>query len=163
MNKSVKKILLISLMIGFCILVPFTLWELSEVTVKPAPTPDQLVADLAETINLYKKREVSEIDISLLTTFAWDRLYVFGAYTDLAKLDSMFGNSWRGKCHVTIDYSDSVALLVFAQNNKVVNCIEYPTYENDFSGLKKYESGFLHEEARFVLNERGNVIWIGDK
>jgi hypothetical protein len=163
MNKGVKKILLISLMIGFCILVPFTLWELSEVTVKPAPTPGQLVTDLAEMIDRYKKGEISEIDISLLTVFTWDRLYVFGAYTDLAKLDSMFGNTWRDKCHVTIDYSDRAALLVFAQNNKVVNCIEYPTYENDFSGLQKYESGFLPAEARFALNERGKVIWIGDK
>jgi hypothetical protein len=165
MNKSIKKILLIFFVIGVCVLVIINLdnpnWGI--ITVTTPPPPSQLELDLAEMIDRYKKGEVSEIDISLLTTFTWDRLYVFGAYTDLAKLDSMFGDSWRNKCHVTIDYSDRVALLVFAQKNRVADCIEYPTYENDFSGLHKYESGFLPAEARFALDERGKVIWVGDK
>jgi hypothetical protein len=165
MNKSIKKILPFAFVIGFCILATIDLynpnWGIFKE--KPAPTPGPLAPDLAEMIDQYKKGEVSEIDISLLTTFTWDRFYVFGAYTDLSKLDSMFGNSWRDKCHVTVDYSDRVALLIFAQKDRVVDCVEYPTYENDFSGLQKYESGFLPDEARFVLDERGRAIWVGDK
>jgi hypothetical protein len=179
MNKSVKKILLISLVIGFCILVTINLDnpKLGIITVTTPLPPSQLEIDLGEMVDQYKKGEVSEIDISLLTTFTWDRLYVFGAYTDLSKLDSMFGNSWfgyswRDNCYTDIEYSDGVALLVFASENKVVNCIDYPLvgrnditdYDvHDFSGLQKYESGFLPEEARFILDERGRAIWVGDK
>jgi hypothetical protein len=173
MNKSMKKILPISLMIGLCILAPFMLLNFGEVTVEDSPPPGQLEIDLDEMIDQYKKGEVSEINISLLTTFTWDRLYIFGPYTNLSKLDSLFGNSWfgyswRDSCRTSVDLSDGVALLVFALENKVVTCIDYPRYTNgtdghDFADLQKYESGFLPEEARFVLDERGRAIWVGDK
>jgi hypothetical protein len=174
MNKSVKKILLTSLMIGFCILVTFELYGLGEIEVIPTPTPNQLasqlITDLTEMIDRYKKGEVSEIDISLLTTFTWDRLYVFGPYTELSKLDSMFGISWRDKCHTTIESQDGVALLVFVSENRVVVCTDYYRYGSsnnvdghDFVDLQEYKSGFLPEEARFVIDERGRAIWIGDK
>jgi hypothetical protein len=181
MNKSIKKALPVFLVMSLCILAPFILVNLGEVTVKPVPTPSQLeaqlVSDLTEEINRYKKGEISEIDMSSLTTFTWDRLYVFGPYTHLAEIDSMFGNpwfgdSWRDKCHTAIELHDGVALLVFVSENKMVVCTDYPRvgrndvtdYDvHDFAGLQEYKSGFLREEARFVLDERGRAIWAGNK
>jgi hypothetical protein len=86
--------------------------------------------------------------------------------------NSWFGYSWRDNCHTNIEFSDGVALLVFVLENKVVACVDYPRagrndvteYDvHDFNYLEEYKSGFLREEARFALDERGNAIWVGYK
>jgi hypothetical protein len=103
MNKSIKKILPVFLVIGLCILATIDLSNPNGgiiSSVSTLPPPSQLEIDLGKAIDRYKKGEVSEIDISSLTTFTWERLHVFGAYTKLAELDSKFGKTWRDKCPV---------------------------------------------------------------
>lgn len=127
------------------------------------PTPDPLEAELFNTISRYEKGESSVIDLSAVTTFSWDRLYFFGPYTPLSELESTVGRSWRNICFTQIEVLEGYALLVFTEKKKVVHCLEYPVEKYDFSFLATYSSGFSIQEALFMLDENGSVIWTGGK
>jgi hypothetical protein len=77
------------------------------------PTPDPLEGELSNLISRYEKGDASIIDLSTVTTFSWDQLYVFGPYTPLSELESTVGRSWRNKCFTQIDVLEGHALLVF--------------------------------------------------
>lgn len=127
------------------------------------PTPDPLEAELSDRISRYEKGEVSVIDLSAVTTFSWDRLYVFGPYTPLSELESTVGKSWRKICFTQIDVLEGYTLLVFTENKKVIHCLEYPVEKYDFSSLASYTSGISIQEAKFILDENKSLIWTKDK
>jgi len=165
MNKQGLKILLIFpvvvlLICGF-IIVDTYLRE--SVPIAENPTPDPLEAELSAMISRYENGETSFIDLSAITSFSWDRLYVFGPYTPLSSLESTVGRSWRNICFTQIDVLEGYDLLVFTKNKRVVRCLEYLADKYEFSLLESYSSGFSIQEARFVLDENKTVIWTGDK
>lgn len=129
-------------------------------TVEKRP-PDPLIAELSDLISRYENGKVSEIDLATITEFSWDRLYVFGPYTQPEEIKSIIGKSWYVNCFTQIDSLENSALLVFTSNAEVVYCLDYPMGENDFVYLYKYTSGFSIEEAHFVLNESRDLIWLG--
>ena len=139
-----------------------TFMMMSVPTVKN-PTADPLEAKLSNIIPYYENGEISAIDLSVIKAFSWDWFYVFGPYTSLSELESTVGRSWRNICFTHIDALENHALLVFAKDSKVVHCLEYPTHTYDFSSLANYSSGFSAQEALFLLDEIGSVIWIDGK
>ncbi|HXD10365.1 MAG TPA: hypothetical protein VN653_09910 [Anaerolineales bacterium] len=127
-------------------------------------TPDPLEVELCKTITGYKSNETSVIDLSTLTTFSWDRLYMFGAYTEPSEIDTVIGKSWRRNCYTEIRTSDGYTLLVFTKNNIVVHCSDYPKTEGYFRISEEfYKSGISSQQAIFVLDEYGMIIWVGNK
>ncbi len=95
-------------------------------------TPDPLAAKLTNMISRYKKGELDAIDLSVVTTFSWDRLYMFGDYTSASEIDAVVGRSWRKNCYTQIGLSDGYTLLVFIENNTVFHCLDYPKDEGNF-------------------------------
>jgi len=161
-NKTIK-FLAICLLILLSIFIAVKFRDLTQIKVKKYPTADPSEVALSEAVSRYKNGEISVVDLSALTTFSWDRLYVFGPYTELSKIDDVLGKSWRRSCFTTIDSYEGFALLAFTNNEgQVVNCIEYPRDTADFASLENHESGFSIQEARFILDERGNMIWVND-
>ncbi len=126
----------------------------------------ELAKALDETISRHKNGETPVIDLSAaITIFSWDRLYVFGPYTEMSKMEDIIGETWNDheSCVTVISYSDGVALLVFTKNEQVVQCLDYGRDGNDFADLEKYETGFSIDQARFILDERGNLVWVSNK
>jgi hypothetical protein len=163
MSMKITKYLLICILAGLLLLILNTLVNPKEINVRKYPTAGPSEVALSNAISRYKNGEISVVDLSTVTTFSWDRLYIFGPYTGRSKIDAVIGKPWRDTCFTTIDSYDGFTLLVFTSNHQVVGCIEYPRDVGDFSPLESHESGFSAEEARFVLDERANVIWIGNK
>jgi len=148
----------------FCALIyMFDTFMMMSVPIVKNPTPDPLRAKLSNIILRYENGEISVIDLSVIEAFSWDRLYVFGPYTPLSELESTVGRSWRNICFTHIDVLENYALLVFAKDRKVVHCLEYPTHTYDFSSLANYSAGLSAQEALFVLDESGSVIWADGK
>jgi hypothetical protein len=56
-----------------------------------------------------------------------------------------------------------MALLLFIRDKQVVDCIEFPQNEGAFASLASYETGFSVQEARFIMDENGAMIWVGSK
>jgi hypothetical protein len=127
------------------------------------PTPDILESDLTHAFSSYERGGSSMIDLSAITTFLWDRLYVFGPYTPLEDLEAAVGRSWRNICFTHINVLENDALLVFTHDGKVVHCLEYSTEFYDFSSLGSYKSGISTQDAFFLVDDAGNVILADNK
>lgn len=127
-------------------------------------TPDPLKAELSDLISRHKNGGLDVIDISIATTFSWDRLYMFGDYTTAPEIDSVVGRSWRKECYTNIDVSDSYTLLVFTENSVVVHCLDYPKNEGDFLIPEEaYQEGLSPQESLFTINEHEDLVWEGNK
>ena len=66
------------------------------------------------------------IDVAAESPFAWDRMYVFGCYSSRVKVEQDLGFSWPDYHETSIGYSDSVNLVVFTRENRVVAWFEQP-------------------------------------
>jgi hypothetical protein len=120
---------------------------------------------LSNEISRYKNGDIAVIDFSSIKTpFLWDRLYVFEPYTNLSEIENVLGKSFNKEtCFRESWVSDGVALLVFTNNGQVMQCLDYGRNKNDFAYIAKYETGLLIEQARFIIDLRGNVVWVGDQ
>lgn len=130
-------------------------------------TPSPVEAELSKLIIRYENGDVDVIDVSTTTAFYWDKLYIFGAYTSPREIDSAAGRSWRKNCYTQIQFSDGVTLLVFADDNVVVHCLDYPNDEGAFAigerEYKVYIEGLSPQESRFKVNKYGYLIWANNK
>jgi len=82
--------------------------------------------------------------------FAWDRMYVFDCYSSRASVEKALGFAWPDFSKTTIESSDSVVLVVFVQNAKVVGWFEQPrTIE---LGHLANEKGYARSEAVFEVD-----------
>jgi len=132
--------------------------------VETKPTPDRLEAELLNLVSSYKNGDLSLINISTITTFTWEQLYIFGPYTTRSELDSMVGRSWRNNCSTHIENSDGITLLVFINDGVVVHCLDYPRGENDFFVPPAgYQTGFSPQDAVFILDQLGRIVPVNTK
>jgi hypothetical protein len=127
------------------------------------PTAGPSKIALLDAISRHKNGEISNVDLSSVTTFPWDRLYVFESYTQPSEIAEVVGRSWRKSCYTTIHTSEGLALLVFTNSGQVVDCIEIPRNIADFAPLWEYEMGFSREEAQFIIDSRERIIWAGNR
>lgn len=160
--KIIKYTLLFLLTISVLVTLNW-LRAFTEIKVTRVPTAGPAETALSDAVSLYKRGEVSIVDLSTIVAFPWDRVYIFGPFTELSKIDAAIGKPWRDVCFTTIDSYEGYALLIFTNNHQAVDCIEYPRGDADFASLEVHENGFSPEEARFILDERANMIWVGNK
>lgn len=82
-----------------------------------------------------------------LTDFDWQKLYVFTPYTTQKQIDRTLGFEW----HDTegIELNDTMTLLAFVDDGKVVSHVAQPADKGDFSGLS--EGPWTPESAVFVV------------
>jgi hypothetical protein len=172
MKKRIQKILPILFMVlvfVFVIIITAktifaSLDNLSSGNIELREAPDPLTAELSNMVNSYKNGEIDAIDISDLTTFSWDWLYLFGEYSQPSEIDSIVGRSWRKNCYTDISVSDGYSLLVFVENGVVVHCLDYPKSEGNFLISDQiHKNGISSQEASFVVDKYGMLIWTGDK
>jgi len=118
----------------------------------------ELELNLAQTIQKNQVGDVEKVDISSLTSFSWDRMYVFAPYTLPVRIDTVLGKNWLGSRFTSIKSSDRITLLVFTKNARVVQYLEYPRNEGDFSSTAN-ETGYSINEAQFIVGEKGQMVW----
>jgi hypothetical protein len=92
----------------------------------------------------------TSFDFSGDSSFAWDRMCVFDCYSSRASVEKTLGFSWPEFSKTTIESSDSVVLVVFVQNGKVVGWYEQPrTIE---MGHLANDKGYSRSEAVFKVD-----------
>lgn len=164
MKKPIR-ILALLLVIGSCAYLSIKLFEvyaLIGTVAEVNSTPDGLGSELSAMFLKYQNNEVPNINLSKVTDFHWDKVYVFKPYTSLLELDRKVGRSWRSVCVTQIETLEGYTLLMFTQDGEVVRCLEYPTSQYDFSTLAQYPTGIPIQEAVFGLDEIGRVVLIID-
>jgi len=140
-----------------CLAIPEIPYGIKE-TIVNTPTPDPLEFELTDAFSQYESGKIPFVDLSALTSFTWDRLYIFGPYTLYSELNSKIGISWMFVCSTDIDVLEETALLVFKRNGIVEHCLEYSILKYDFTSLaSSYSDGIPIQEADFVINKDGLV------
>lgn len=102
---------------------------------------------------------IDKVDLSLLTISNWDRFYIFQPYTVPEKIDKVLGIFWMGARFSDIKSSDQITLLVFTNNTKVVQFLEFPRSAGDFA-FAVNDSGYSILESQFVADENKRMVWL---
>jgi len=98
----------------------------------------------------------TSFDFAADPAFAWDRLYVFDCYSSRASVEKALGFAWPEFGETTVASSDSVVLVVFVQNGKVVGWYEQPR-TIELGGLAN-EKGYSRSEARFKMDRASGRV-----
>lgn len=73
------------------------------------------------------------VDLAQVGPPAWSRFCVISPYSDNAATEAVLGFGWDSDERTSIQFSDSIVLLVFVNSNEVVGYVEYPRQEGDFA------------------------------
>lgn len=93
------------------------------------------------------------IDYALVTPVPWDRMYVFGPYSNRQAIEERLGFSWPDADRSAIDVQDGVSLVVFVKGRSVAYWYDQP-WQVDVAGL---DNGRWWDRAHSVFRvERGN-------
>jgi hypothetical protein len=92
----------------------------------------------------------ASFDFAADTSFAWDRTYIFDCYSSRASVENALGFSWPDFSNTQIESSDSVVLVIFVQNGKVVGWYEQPR-NIELGGLAN-DKGYGRSEAVFNID-----------
>ncbi len=102
----------------------------------------------------------STVRMSALTTFPWERLFVFAPYTTAEAIENDLGFRWSRSN--MIEMSDQFSLLVFVKDKSVMRFVAKSRSGGDFVGSYR-RGGFSREEAVFRCskNSDGWLICVG--
>jgi hypothetical protein len=89
------------------------------------------------------------VDFTEIAPFAWDRVYIFGPYSSPEHIQECLGFDWPGVERTSIDWSDSVNLVVFVRDRHVVYWFEHRRLEE--LGELANAQGYARGEARFTV------------
>jgi hypothetical protein len=80
----------------------------------------------------------------------WEEVCVLGPRSDNIVAGNTLGFDWNAQARTSIEDNDNIALLVFVKDGEVLEYVEHPRADGDFSRLSgkcfaREESVFVHE------------------
>lgn len=129
----------------FCI-VPLLMISCLSTNKYVDPQPD-FETILAREIRIKAENE-HVIDINDLTSFKWDIMYIFGPYTTFESLQEILKLNEYEYLKTGISGSDSIHLLVFLYEGKVVKYLDFSRDKGNFfseNNIKKNDAVFKIE------------------
>lgn len=98
--------------------------------------------------------------LSELLDFEWNEVHVFKPYSTLETINEQLGFNWKDSSKSNIHESDDFNLLVFTNDQSVVNYLKWPRNMGDF--LKLQKTRLTKEQSNFsFLNEKfGDQDWV---
>jgi uncharacterized protein YxeA len=88
--------------------------------------------DLEDSIySIVEDKNKREISIKSLTTFDWDKAFLFSPYSTQENIEEQLGNNFKDPSN--INTRDDIYLLVFLNGDKVVQYVEIKRQGSDFS------------------------------
>ena len=87
--------------------------------------------------------------VSLAAVFPspWDKVCILGPYSDGKAVNTTVGFDWSDWSQSSIETNDGVALLLFLKGNTVLEWVEHPRRDGDFTNLSR--QCFSREKAIF--------------
>jgi hypothetical protein len=116
-----------------------------------------LDAELSQMISRYEKGEITCVDFSKISSFKWDKLYIFRPYRSPQEIDNILGAFWLGSRFTSIASNDRITLLVFVQNGEVVQSLELSREMADFA-MADNMKGYDFQKSCFIKNEQGQMV-----
>ncbi len=96
-----------------------------------------VLANMGENIseNIYKQGDT--VNFSEATSLKFDKVCIFGPYSSNADVSEILGFDWDIESRTNISSSDSVNIIVFTKNKKVIEYTAHPRNKNDFYKLSR--------------------------
>lgn len=93
------------------------------------------------------KHRGGAIQISNITHFSWDRMYI---YTPYSQAEGVNGEK--------IDVDEGYCVLLFKEKGKTIYHLTFNRRSGDFAGEHR-EEGYTPEEAMFSVEDGGHKYW----
>ncbi len=104
-----------------------------------------------------KKSPEQAISLADHAQFDWDRVHIFGPYSDRDIVDGELGaGTWAG-LDTEIELSDSVVLFVFRDGQEVVESHDFRRSHGDFTTCLAPE-GLTPQQAQFAVKNGGLAL-----
>lgn len=105
-----------------------------------------------------KSNKWESIDLSRVGGPDWDRVCIFGPYSDNTRAERVLGFKWDLEKKTSIFSSDGVNVLAFVKDNDIIAYIEHPRNLGDFAEL----SGrcFSRSNAVLVRKKQRKDNWV---
>jgi hypothetical protein len=100
------------------------------------------------------------VDFAKLMPFQWDRMCVFGPYSNREAIEDRLGfpwNEWNDYRPGQLD-SDAITLVVFVREQQVVRWFFHPTAKGDLELLGGKE--YLPNQAKFEVRGTNTRRWL---
>lgn len=104
------------------------------------------------------KGEGTIINLAEMTSFEWDKLYIFDPYESRDNIQNSIGQQFLKTDELPMGVSEGDTLLVFTKNNQVVHYFNHPRGKGDFSGLKNH-NWFTPQNAKFQVFQEGRGLY----
>ena len=102
----------------------------------------------------------TSIDLLQAVPTAWDKVCVLGPYSGDEEAERTLGFKWPAERRTSIEDSDGIALLLFVQKNSVVEYIEHPRDQGDFSRLASQCFKSSHANFKVVTDSQKNWVYL---
>ncbi|OYD08982.1 hypothetical protein [Paludifilum halophilum] len=126
-------------------------------------TQPSLKEDLVQSVKRLQSGEGSGLmRMNYVTTFDWDRMYVFQPYTSAKEIRKKLGFDWAKAEETGIENSDTHQLVVFVQGDDVVRYVKVPRKAGTFSVKKGLTPGnavfqSVEEDGQSVIKPVGEI------
>jgi hypothetical protein len=111
----------------------------------------------------YQNGALPYIDISTLTKFQWDRLYIFGPYAQCNLINKKLDIVFWPECKFTgIEGYDDISILIFTKQRHVIQYLVVNRSQIDFSTVTS-NTGYSPSNSLFKIDIYGNCTWEGQK
>jgi len=87
------------------------------------------------------------VNLADVLTDPWDRVCIFGPYSDQKAVHLTLGFDWPELSKSVIEANDGIALLLFLKGSNVLEWVEHPRRDGDFTNLSR--QCFFREQAIF--------------
>ncbi|MBL8076587.1 MAG: hypothetical protein JNM55_01380 [Anaerolineales bacterium] len=154
-SKIIKPILL-----GLVLLSFFLLFSVNYYYQREKKTQAALKNDIYQQVLSYRSKESSVIDLSIINSFSWDTLFVYGPYMTADMIQKGLGLSWMPSLFSKAEAATPSTLLIFTKMGKVVQYVYYPLVMGHFGDVGESVQGIDRDNAKFVINEHDYIIWL---
>jgi hypothetical protein len=113
--------------------------------------------NLTAAILQYEDGKATCVDLPTITSFSWDKLYIFRPYRSSSEIDAVLGKFWLGARFTKIETNEDMSLLVFTENGRVVQYVEFTRGRGDFSYADN-SIGYDPQDACFIKDEWGYMV-----
>jgi hypothetical protein len=119
---------------------------------------EDLLYKIANKITMYQDGTEDLINLSDIDLFSWDRLYIFGPYVPLDIIQKRLNFKWSPPSYVSVGSNDGVSLLIFVEEDEVVQFVFFPRDLGDFSEAGNRLEGYDRTDAVFKI-EGDIIVW----
>jgi hypothetical protein len=97
------------------------------------------------------------VDFAKLTPFQWERMCVFGPYSNRESTENRLGFAWKDYPSGQLD-SDALTLVVFVCEQRVVRWFIHPMAKGDLEVLRGKD--YLPNQAKFEVRGTTTRPWL---